>query len=140
MICWVDRKYGNAFENQWVTNSYFHGDTNIRNSHKLCVPFTRVNKLKRLPYFIFPNIYNSLVDDFNDLPYDGRFSLFKEMLLNKYVEDNRCVLSDCFVCKKYLVGKKYGKEREIKKNQINYSEKRSIEKKKIREAFEFLQN
>lgn len=105
MMSWVDKKYGNAFENQWVTNSYFHGNTTIRNSHKLRVPFTRVNKLKRLPYFVFPYIYNSLVDDFNDMPYDGRFALFKEMLLSKYVDNNRCRLSDCYVCKKYLVGK-----------------------------------
>ena len=86
------------FENYWLLNYQCSERTSLRKANEFKVCFSKNKLVENLPFFKFPEVYNYLLPLFDSTKSD--FKLFKQKLLDKYVENNECTKKNCFVCKK----------------------------------------
>ena len=51
-----------ALHNAWLTNQERDPNYNLRDAHLLYIPFARTDRVKRLPFFSLPKLWNDLPD------------------------------------------------------------------------------
>ena len=51
-----------ALHNSWLTNEQRETQHELRDAHKLHIPFARTEHVKRLPFFSLPKIWNDMPD------------------------------------------------------------------------------
>ena len=87
---------------RWNFNYKYEKGRTLRMSERVKVPFTRKNKLSQFPRYLHPKIYNSHYELFDTNDRGNPLDELKKVILVRYVDENSCKISNCFICKKYV--------------------------------------